>query len=316
MVNFGIIGLGNIAHRVAKGIVCSEKANLYAVASRDKANAEVFKETYGAEFAHGSYEELLSDSEVDAVYICTPNAFHYDQIQMCLNSGKHVVCEKPMVATQEQVKELFELARERNCFLMEAEKTMFTPLNRKMKEMVENGTIGKLQAIRAEFSFDVLEDVEPDHWVLGKNMGGASYDIGVYPICFSHFFAGTKIKNYLVEKIVHPDFACDFGMKADVQYENGISSFLECNWFYTPENKGRAILSGTEGMIEIPAFWKSSKAYLYKNGSIEEISVEMESDFEGEVTHAAECIEKGLVESPVLGEEMSLAIIKLVENSN
>ena len=132
MINFGIIGIGNIAHRVAKGILCSKKASLYAVASRNKSNAEQFQKQYGAEKAYGSYKELLEDAAVDAVYICTPNSLHYEQIQLCLSYGKHVVCEKPMVANSEQVKELFAQARKAGCFLMEAEKTMFTPLNVKL----------------------------------------------------------------------------------------------------------------------------------------------------------------------------------------
>ena len=113
MLNFGIIGIGNIAHRVAKGILCSPKAKLYGVASRNKENAEKFKERYGAEKAYGSYEELLKDSRLDIVYICTPNALHYDQIMLCLSYGKHVICEKAMVANEEQVKAIFEEARNR-----------------------------------------------------------------------------------------------------------------------------------------------------------------------------------------------------------
>lgn len=313
MLNFGIIGIGNIAHRVAKGILCSPKANLYAVASRNKENAKEFKEQYGAEKAYGSYEELLNDSEVDVVYICTPNALHFDQIMLCLSYGKHVVCEKPMVADEVQVKKLFAEARRKGCFLMEAEKTMFTPLNVKLKQMVREGVIGKLQAIRAEYSYDVLKEVDTDHWVLGKEMGGSAYDIGVYPISFAHFMAGSKMQDLQVEKLMHPEYSCDFGMQADILYENGVYGFLKTNWFYTAEHKGSAILAGDEGYIKVPAFWKSTKAYLYKDGKVEEISVEMESDFEGEVTHAAECIEKGLLESPVLGEEMSLEIVRVVD---
>ena len=311
MVNFGIIGLGNIAQRVAKGILCSSKAKLYAVASRDKENAEKFKEKFFAEVAYDSYEDLLNDPKVEVVYICTPNYLHYDQIMKCLLHKKHVVCEKPMVENEQQEKEVFAKAREMGCFLMEAEKTMFTPLNVKLKQMVENGVIGKLHAIRAEFSFDVLKDVDADHWVLGKEMGGSAYDIGVYPISFSHFFADSKVSEFETQKLPHPKFPCDFGMQSHVRYENGVDAFLQSNWYYTPEHKGCGILAGAEGYIEIPAFWKSNKAYLHKNGSVEEISVEMESDFEGEVSHAASCIEKGLIESPVLGEEMSLQIIRI-----
>lgn len=315
MKNFGIIGLGNIAHRVAKGILCSEKANLYAVASRNIENAEKFKEQYSAEKAYGSYEELLSDEMVDLVYICTANELHFAQIMMCLSYGKHVVCEKPMVADEAQVKVLFAEAKNRGCFLMEAEKTMFTPLNTKLKEMIQSEVIGKLQAIRAEYSYDVLADVPRTHWVLDKNMGGCSYDVGVYPISFSHFFADAMLKDLKAQSVWHPEFACDFGMQADVVYENGVYAFLQSNWFYTPEHKGSAILAGETGYIEVPAFWKGTKAYLHKDGKVEEITVEMESDFEGEVTHAAECIEKGLLESPILGEKMSLQIIKVVNEA-
>ena len=313
MINFGILGIGNIAHRVAKGILCSKKANLYAVASRDKDNAERFWQQYGAEKAYGSYKELLEDAAVEVVYICTPNAFHYEQIMLCLSYGKHVICEKPMVANAEQVKELFAQAKKTGCFLMEAEKTMFTPLNVKLKEMVENGMIGKLRAIRAEYSYQVLEEVNKDHWVLDKNMGGSAYDIGVYPISFSHYFADSRIENLIVKRVNHPEYECDFGMQADICYENGVYGFLQSNWFYTPEHKGSAVLAGDDGYIEVPAFWKGTRAYLHKNGTVEEIRVEMESDFEGEVTHAAECIENNMLESPVLGEEMSLEIIKVVE---
>ena len=141
MKNVGILGLGNIANRVAKGVLCSEKASLYAVASRKIENAKSFADKYGAKTYYGSYEEMLKDSEVDLVYICTPNAFHYEQIKLCLSYGKHVICEKPMVKNEMQVRELFAFARDKGCFLMEAEKTMFTPLNRKIKKMITEGTI-------------------------------------------------------------------------------------------------------------------------------------------------------------------------------
>ena len=315
MKNIGIIGLGNIAHRVAKGILASKSANLYAVASRDKEKSLAFAQMYGAEKACEGYEELLEDAQVDMVYICTPNAYHFDQIRLCLSYGKHVICEKPMVADEAQVRQLFKEAREKGCFLMEAEKTMFTPLNVKLKAMLKEGVIGKLQAIRAEYSSDVLADIARDHWVLGENMGGCAYDIGVYPISFSHFFADAGIRELKAQAVWHPEFPCDFGFHADILYENRVYGFVKSNWFYTPEHKGSAVLAGKTGYIEIPAYWKGTKAYLHKDGKVEEISVEMESDFEGEVSHAVWCIEQGLLESPVLGEKMSLDIIRVVETA-
>lgn len=313
MKNVGIIGLGNIANRVAKGILCSEKACLYAVASRSIDNAKSFADKYGALSYYGSYEEMLNDSKMDLVYICTPNTLHYEQIKLCLSHGKHVICEKPMVKNEEQVRELFALARDKGCFLMEAEKTMFTPLNKKIKEMISEGEIGNLHTIRAQYCSDGLDGLSLDHWVLGDEFGGCTYDIGVYPICFAHFYADSKIKEFQAEAVKSPDFKCDFGMDADVFYENGIYANVRSNWFYQAENKGKAVLVGDKGYFEIPAYWKGNKAYLHKDGVITEITVNMESDFEGEITHAVECIEAGLLESPVLGEEMSLEIIRVVE---
>lgn len=313
MKNIGILGLGNIANRVAKGIICSNKASFYAVASRNIENAKSFADKYGAIVYYGSYEDMLNDSNVDLVYICTPNTFHYEQIKLCMSYGKHVICEKPMVKNEEQVRELFAMAREKSCFLMEAEKTMFTPLNKKMKEMIAQGAIGKLHTIRAQYCSDGLDGLPGEHWVLGEEFGGCTYDIGVYPICAAHFYADSKMKEFQTEAVKNPDFKCDFGMDTDIFYENGIYASVRSNWFYQAENKGKAILVGDKGYFEIPAYWKGNKAYLHKDGSVTEIEVAMESDFEGEVTHAVECIEDGLLESPILGEEMSVEIIRVAE---
>ena len=313
MKNIAILGLGNIANRVAKGVLCSEKASLYAVASRKIETAKSFAQKYGAVVYYGSYEEMLKDSNVDLVYICTPNTFHYEQIKLCLSYGKHVICEKPMVKNKEQVREIFALAREQGCFLMEAEKTMFTPLNNKIKEMITEGEIGKLHTIRAQYCSDGLDGLPEDHWVLGEDFGGCTYDIGVYPVCVAHFYADSKMKEFQVEAVRHSEYKCDFGMDADIFYENGIYGSVRSNWFYQAENKGKAVLVGEKGYFEIPAYWKGNKAYFHKDGLVTEIEVDMESDFEGEITHAIECIEAGLLESPILGEEMSVEIIRVAE---
>ena len=313
MKNIGILGLGNIANRVANGVLCSHKANLYAVASRNLENARMFADKYGAKTYYGSYEEMLKDSQVDLVYICTPNTLHYEQIKLCLSCGKHVICEKPMVKNEAQVRELFAYAKERGLFLMEAEKTMFTPLNVTIKEMIVEGMIGMLHTIRAEYCSDGLDGLPLDHWVLGKEFGGCTYDIGVYPICVAHFYADSNMVEFQAEPVKNPEFPCDFGMDADIFYENGIYASVRCNWFYQAKDKGKAVLVGDKGYFEIPAYWKGNKAYLHKDGVVTEIEVPMESDFEGEITHAIDCVEKGLMESPVLGEEMSVAIIRVPE---
>lgn len=86
--------------------------------------------------------------------------------------------------------------------------------------MIEDGIIGKLQSIRAEYGEEVLPDTPKEHWVFGETFGGCAYDIGVYPISFAHFFAGRKMRDVTAQTVTHPDFPCDFGMQADIIYEN------------------------------------------------------------------------------------------------
>ena len=145
MKNIGIMGLGKISHRVAKGIAYAHNAQLYAVASRNIAHAQDFQKQHPCPKAYGSYEELLHDPQVDMVYICTPNYLHYTHIMACLQHHKHVVCEKPFVANHEQVVECFTFAKKQGCFLMEAEKTIFTPLNQTIQQMIQDGAIGQLR---------------------------------------------------------------------------------------------------------------------------------------------------------------------------
>lgn len=137
---------------------------------------------------------MLEDENIDVVYICTPNSFHYEQIKLCLNHHKNVNCEKPMVKTEKELKELYDIARSNGLVLMEAHKTAFTPLNKLIKEKIKSNEFGKLLSIEADYSinfFDYPEDMN-NHWVTNKDFGGCSYDIGVYPLVFSNFIADSK----------------------------------------------------------------------------------------------------------------------------
>lgn len=316
-MNIAILGLGNIAKRVAIGIKEAKKAELYAVASRDIKKAEQFKEVYGASVAYDNYECMLLDDNVDLVYICTPNHLHYEQIKMCIDHNKHVLCEKPLVSNAQEIKELFAYAKAHHCFLMEAEKTLFTPLNKKIKDMVQQKVIGNLLSIRADYCYNILELQFPkEHWTFDKQYGGCSYDVGVYPICFANYYANDEISQLNANGVSYQQFSCDFTMCANITYQNGVIATVNSSWLYTTPNKGCGYLYGEDGYIEIPAFWKGKEAYLIKHGQKETISVDMKSDFTGEIEHAVDCIEKGLLQSPILDEHASLEIMKVLEGVN
>lgn len=310
-MKIAIIGLGNIAERVAKGIQYAKNAQLYAVASRDYQKANRFKEKYYAQKAYGSYIEMLQDPQVELVYICTPNFLHHEHIMLSLRYHKHVLCEKPLVSTMAQLEECFAYAKKQQCFLMEAEKTLFTPLNQKIKRLIEEGIIGNLRYIEAGYGADMEIDKLPeDSWLHRSQDGGSLFDVGVYPICYANYFADAKLSQIqLMNRSTQQGL--DVMTQGMLGYDNGIMAYIRSSWdtnFYN-----RAVLYGDLGTVVTENFWKNTKATLCIGEEEKEIQVEMESDFTGEIEHALTCIEQGLLESPILGQDASIQIMKVLE---
>lgn len=301
-MNIAILGCGHIAHRIAKGIKFSN-GTLYAVASRDVKKAQAFASLYDIPHAY-TYEECMKDEQVDLIYIATINATHYSLTEQCLLHHKHVICEKPFVENTKQLEELFDLAQKQQCFLMEAHKTCFTPLNTEMKKRIHE--IGEIQHITAKYcrSFDLngLSEANKE-----EKMGGCFYDVGVYPICFANLFSDSKITTMHFNVKNHDSELVDFEGKCQLIYQNGIVADLSCSWIYDEPSYG--IITGSKGEIKILDYWKNNVGLIMN----EEINVEQKSDFTGEINHAIECIKKGLLESPVMSRKASLEIVKVLE---
>ncbi len=316
MINIAVIGLGNISKRVIKGIKYVENAKLYCVASRSKDKALEFKKKYNAEVSYNSYDDVYHDEKVDLVYICTANHLHYDQIMACLDNGKHVICEKPMVSSVDQINELFDYAKEKNLFLMEAEKTVFTNLHKELKKVIKEKVIGEIISITAEYSYNISYFNFPeDHWVFDEKYGGCLKDVGVYPICFCNSIADSKIKKVIGIKYTDKEYECDFGGKGIIEYENGIKASIESCWFYDSIDRGYAIIYGTKGKIHIPTYWKGNKfKIIFDNNEIKEIEVKQNSDFEGEIQEAVDMIKSNRIESPAMNREKTIEIMKVIEN--
>lgn len=311
-MKIGIIGLGKISKRVAKGIQCAKDAELYAIASRSLDKAERMKQKLGAQKAYGSYEALCQDPKVEMVYICTPNPLHKEHIMLCLSYHKHVICEKPMVGNRQDVKECFAYAKQQGCFLMEAHKTVHTPLNQKLKQMIDDGVIGKLLYIEAGYCTRLsLTQVDMAPWCFREEDGGCFYDIGVYPIAYANFFAGSDLKEIAVMKENAKEGYC-IQAQGMLKYENDSMALVRSSWKTNILNQ--AYLYGEDGYIVCENFWKNTEAFLIKGEERVQICVEMESDFEPEVSHAVSCIQNGLLESPVMGYHQSDQILQVLKN--
>ena len=307
-----VLGLGRISTRVAAGCLESRDMRLEGFCSRDIDKARAFCGRFGAKRAFGSIEELCRADGIDIVYVRTPNATHYDVVSRLLRAGKSVLCEKPLAPTEEEAHELFSLARSQGLFLMEAAKTAFSPLLTEVKTLIAKGEIGELRSIEASYAYDRLaDDPNPDLWIYGPG-GGCSLDIGVYPACLAHILAPSLAVGYRVAHDVLEPYDVDFGMRAYVEYEGGVTAQLSASWLCDVPNKGSATLHGTKGYVEIPAYWKASVAVVRTASESRELRVESASDFSPEIDETARCLEQGVSQSSRWGERETTEVLRLV----
>ncbi|MEP3837031.1 MAG: Gfo/Idh/MocA family oxidoreductase [Algibacter sp.] len=180
-INWGIIGLGNIANKFASDLLTIEGANLYAVASRRQDKADAFALKFNATKAYDSYNALVEDKNVDAIYIATPHALHKENTLLCLEHGKAVLCEKPFAMNSDEVAEMIAKAKAKNVLLMEALWTYFLPHYQYVLKALENKVFGDLVKLEADFGFH--RGFDESTRLFNKSLGGGSLlDIGIYPI--------------------------------------------------------------------------------------------------------------------------------------
>src|SRR6478672_8287022 len=157
-VRWGIISTADINRKLIPGVQASSKAELLGVASREQARAEEYARDWGIERAYGSYDALLEDGDIEAVYIPLPNTLHCEWSVRALEAGKHVLCEKPLSRHPEEVDAAFDEADRAGRFLMEAFMYRHNPQTAKLVELVEGGTIGELRLVRATFSYPLYDE--------------------------------------------------------------------------------------------------------------------------------------------------------------
>jgi xylose dehydrogenase (NAD/NADP) len=187
-VRWGLLSTARINEAILKGARQSERTEIVAVASRDRARAEAYTRERGLERAYGSYDELIADEDVDVVYNSLPNALHVEWSIRALDAGKHVLCEKPLDHRAEAVERAFDTAERNDRVLMEAFMYRHHPQTKKAAELVRDGAIGELRQLRSRFSFTLTN--EADVRLLPDLDGGALMDLGCYCISMQRLLAG------------------------------------------------------------------------------------------------------------------------------
>ncbi|MGB3149080.1 MAG: Gfo/Idh/MocA family oxidoreductase, partial [Maribacter sp.] len=190
MIRWGIIGAGNIAHTFARDMALVNDTGITAVASRNLSKAQEFASNYNAPHAFGSYEDLFKSDTVDVVYIATPHTSHSELSVMAMENEKHVLCEKPMGVNMNEVKQMIAKAKEKKVFLMEALWSRFNPTIKEVKKLVDNGEIGKIGYLKADFAFFGLDRDEQGRLLNPDLAGGSVLDIGIYPIFLTYLLLG------------------------------------------------------------------------------------------------------------------------------
>lgn len=297
-----IFGCGKIAKRIAKGFSFVDGNELVGFASRDVEKAKSYAEEFNTSL-YGNYDFFLNNDDIDAVYLATYNLNHYELIKKCLEHHKHVICEKPMLSDIDENNELFDLAKNNNCLLMEAMKAVFLPINIKVKQMIKDGIIGEIKYIEASF---IRGPRHPeDHWIYDLKTGGASKDLGSYCAAIMNFMTDVK-PNVIYKYSNNTDKLADTITEINIDYD-GINGHL----LVSNEITGDSSLNiyGTNGYIKIPEFWKVGKGYYVVNGERFELNEEMKNDFYYEIQHFTDLVNNKIYESPVMSRDASNNIL-------
>ncbi len=258
-IRWGILSTGRIAAEFAEDLKTSDTAILAAVASRDEERAEAFAREHSIPDAFGSYETLLASKEIDVVYIATPHPFHKEWAIKAAESGKHILCEKPLAMNRADAKAMIQAARENDVFLMEAFMYRCHPQTAKVIELIRDNALGQIRAISSSFSIRMNFDPRKRHFnpELG---GGAILDLGCYPASLSRMIAGAALDQDFAEPVqfksvgrLNPKTGVDEHTSALCKFPNDITAELGCSLIV--DRPQSAFVYGAMGFIEIPEPW-------------------------------------------------------------
>lgn len=309
-IRVGIIGAGWIAHKMAQALAPLKEAEVYAIASRSEEKAKEFAETYGIAKAYGSYEAMVSDTEVDLVYIATPHSHHYAHARLALEHNKPVLVEKAFTANAREAKELLDMARERGVFITEAIWTRYMPLSHKVKELMESGVIGEPRILTATLCY-MMENKE--RIVRPDLCGGALLDLGVYVLNFARMYFGTDIARTVTNCHLGPT-GMDMMESISLSYADGKMANLQAGCLTLNDRQG--IICGVDGYIRVDNVNCPELIEVYRNYElVERIErpADMVNGYEYQVLECKRCLEQGLLESPMMPHHETLAIMQQMD---
>ena len=261
MINWGIIGAGSIARVFANGLRFSKTGRLEAIASRTAGKADALADLFDVAKRYNSYEDILADSAIDAVYISTIHPAHLEPVVMAAKAGKHILVEKPIAMNAEEAAKMVDAARENDVFLMEAFMYRCHPQIAKMVELIQDGAIGDVLVVRSTFGYHA--GFNPDSRAYNRELGGGGIlDVGCYPASMVRLVAGAAAGKPFLDPVefkatgVVGPTGVDHYTTATLKFENDvvaeIATAVACN--LPPDT----VIYGSEGILSVPNPWLPS----------------------------------------------------------
>ena len=316
-LRFGIMGAGGIANKFADAVRLVREEDGFdvtvaAVSSKSADRAQAFADRNRIPSAYGDYAEMLARDDIDAVYIATTHNFHADNLRQAIAAGKHILCEKPMVLTEAEAREIFALAREKGVFLMEAMWSNFLPAIVKAKEWIAAGAIGDVITAHGAIGFHGSSNTESR--ILNPALaGGAMYDIGVYPIEILTRLIGEPVESAMASVRRHPVTGVDTSVTMLLRYPSA-DAVIECSVSCAP--RCFFSITGTGGIIEINGH-EGTRADRFDAGRrhVEAFISEFPNGngFVYEIREVIRCLADGKLTSDVMTPDATIGCAKLFD---
>ncbi|MDO5546494.1 MAG: Gfo/Idh/MocA family oxidoreductase [Eubacteriales bacterium] len=310
-MKIGVLGAGKISRLVAPALVSLPEITCYAVASQTPGKAEAFAKEFGFEKVYASYEEMLSDPEVELAYVATPHSLHYEHMMLCLEHSKHVICEKAFTMNAEQSKKVFAAAKARGLYAAEAIWTRYMPSRKMIQDLLDSGVIGKPNTLTANLSY-VISGVRRIYDP--ALAGGALLDIGVYGLNFALMHFGSDIVR-VESSVAKMDTGVDGMETITLHYRDGRMAVLTHSVYCRSDRMG--IIHGDKGYLVVENINNPQSIQVF-DGSDNVVSryavPEQVNGYEYEFREAVRCIGQGKLESDSMPHADTLKVIEMMDS--
>ncbi len=317
MINVAILGAGGIAQKMTRTLremikQGNQSIKMHSVASRNSEKALRFSREYGFEKAYGSYEEMLRDPDVDLVYVATPHSHHYEHMMMCLEHGKHILCEKAFTVNATQAQEVLKLAKKKGLYVAEAIWTRYLPSRKMIDDLIQSGAIGKPRMVTANLAY-VLDHVE--RMIKPELAGGALLDLGVYALNFAAMVLGKDVID-IHSTAQMADSGVDVQDSITLTFAGGQMAVLCAAMDCAGDSHG--VVYGTKGTLTADNINNPKVITVSPLGKPEEVKTyhvpPQLTGFEYQVQTAVDAIERGEIECEAMPHSEIIRIMKQMDD--